>query len=177
MNESTSPEGTKVHNPLVSVLFLAVAIVVGAHISGLPLLIFKAGNATLLVLVYGYFAVRIVSGLGIAYAGTRKFVGLLLGLATVYATWAVRIPAFSGWETAFSADPALIYSAILERAGSMEVSKGFGHGTSTDGPSWLMLGTYGLEALAFVGVMTLGALLASPETKQDAAPEEFKQAA
>ncbi|MFT4543255.1 MAG: hypothetical protein ACI835_005724 [Planctomycetota bacterium] len=148
---------------LLSLGFLLVAIVVGAHISGIPLLLTKAGIATVLVFVYGYFAVRIVGELSIGSSHFRLLTGLTLGLATTYLTWAIRIPAFSGWDVAFSADPASIYAAVLDRASSMEISKGFGYGTETEGPSWLMLGTYILEALAFVGVMTLAAWPFSPE--------------
>jgi len=150
-------------NPFVSLLLLIVAVAVGAHLSGIPLLLTKAFVAVVLVAIYGYFAVRVVTPLGIESTRTRGVIGLVLGVATLCLTWAVRIPAFSGWETAFTASPQAVYDAVVERAGSMEVSKGFGAGTSTEGPSWLMLGTYILEGLAFVGVMTLGALLSGPD--------------
>ena len=170
---------TKLPNILVSLVLLVVTIAVGAHISGVPLLIAKAGVAPVLFLAYGYFAVRIVTPMQIGSKGTRAFVGVLLGAATMYMTWAIRIPAFSGWETSFTADPQLLYSAVMDRAGSMEISKGFGAGTSADGPGWLLLATYGAEAFFFVGVMVLCSMLSGPDAEkaEEGAEEPARKAA
>jgi len=149
-----------------AVLFLLLTIAVGAHLSAIPLIMVKIAVAVVLAAIYAFFAVRIVGAMRISAKGLRAIVGLLLAVATLYATWAIRIPAFSGWETAFTADPVLILDAIVDRANSMQVSRGFGHGTTTEGPSWLMLGTYAFEALAICGIMTLGALLAFPDKKK-----------
>lgn len=164
--ETTESGTTETKRPsiLVSLILLVVAIAVGAHVSAIPLLLFKAGVATVLVFVYGYFAVRIIGAMQIGAAGARVFIGLLLGAATLYMTWAIRIPAFSGWDVPFTLNPQLIYDAILQRSGSMQVSRGFGHGTSAEGPSWLMLGTYIAEAVFFLAGMVLGALLSDPTT-------------
>jgi len=153
-------------NSFVSLVLLASTIVIGAHISAIPLLLAKAGVAPLLFLANGYFAVRIVTPLKIGSNGARAAVGLLLGAATMYMTWAIRIPVYSGWETPLTADPKLIFGAIMERAGSMDISKGLGAGTSTEGPSWLMLGTYMVEAVLFVGVMVLCSMLSGPDAKK-----------
>lgn len=155
-------ETKKAPSSLLSIVFLAVAIAIGAHVSAVPLMIVKIAVAVLLVAVYTFFAYRVVNSMQIGATGARTFVGLILALVTVYATWAVRIPAFSGWDTAFTADPAAIWAAVLDRASSMQITKAFGAGTSTEGPSWLLLGTYAVEALAFVFMMTLGAVLAGP---------------
>ena len=166
-------ETPRPHN-LRNLLFLIVVIAVGAHISGIPLLLAKAGIAVILFFAYGYFAVRLVTPMRIGSSGVRAFAGLLLGAGTMYLTWAIRIPAFSAWETPFVANPALVFEAILERANNMEVTRGFGRGTSSSGPSWLMLGTYITEAIFLVGSMVLGALLSDPPT---AAEEEVTEAA
>ena len=159
--------------PLRSFVFLLVVIAVGAHVSGIPLLIAKAGIAVILFFSYGYFAVRLVTPLRIESTRVRLFAGLLLGALTMYLTWAIRIPAFSGWETPFVANPGVLFEAILERANNMEVSRGFGRGTSSSGPSWLMLGTYIAEAFFLVGSMVLGALLSDPpKAKAEEVTEE-----
>jgi len=150
-------------NILISLALLLVIVLVGAYVSNLPLLIAKAGVATLLFFLYGYCAVRIVSSLQIESSAARKAVGLILGVATVYLTWALRLPVFSGWQVAFTLDPSLLYQGIMERASAIEISKGFGHGTTTEGPSWLMRGTYLVEAVAFAGVMVLCAWLSAPD--------------
>lgn len=168
---------TKRPNLLVSLLLLVVAIAVGAHVSAIPLLLTKAGTATILLFVYGYFAVRIVTPLRIGATGLRAVVGLALGAATLYVTWAIRIPAFSGWDVPFTADPKLILDAIALRSESMSVSRGFGAGTTADGPSWLMLGTYLTEAFFFVGVMTLCSLLSGPDAPEEAGAGEDDEAA
>ncbi len=164
---------TKRPNILVSLILLLGTIAIGAHISGIPLLLAKAGGASVLFVLYGYFAVRIVTAMQIGSTGTRAVVGLVLGTATMYVMWAIRIPAFSAWEVPFTADPKLILDAINQRASSMEVTKSFGAGTSTEGPSWLMLGTYMVEAFFFVGIMVLCSILSSPDTgKSEESNEE-----
>lgn len=173
------PSETPRPHTLRSLLLLIVVIAVGAHISGIPLLLAKAGIAPVLCLAYGYFAVRLVTPMRIGSAGVRAFAGLLLGVGTMYLTWAIRIPAFSGWETPFVAHPEVVFEAILERAKHMEVTRGFGGGTSTSGPSWLLLGTYIAEAFFLIGAMVLGALLSDPPkpAAQELTEEGVREAA
>ena len=173
-------EQAKRPNILIAILLLAAAIAGGAHLSAIPLFFVKVVVSVLLVAFYAFFGYRIVNAMQIGASGPRAFVGLVLAALTLYATWAIRIPAFSGWETAFTANPGAILDAIVDRAGSLRVTKAFGAGTSADGPSWLILGTYIVEALAFVGIMTLGAMLAGPakpKQKDDAVEQEARQAA
>ena len=169
-------ETTKRPNILWAALFLLITIAVGAHLSAIPLFIVKIVVAMVVIGFYAFFAVRIVSALRIKSAGVRAIVGLLLATGTVYATWAVRIPAFSGWETAFTADPALVLDAIVERANSMQITGALGHGTTADGPSWLLLGTYILEALATVALILLGSLFAFPEGDKKTEQIEYETA-
>lgn len=169
-------ETAKRPNVLWAALFLLITIAVGAHLSAIPLFLIKIVVAMVVIGFYAIFAVRIVSALQIKSAGVRAMVGLLLAAGTMYATWAVRIPAFSGWETAFTADPAMVLDAIVERANSMQVTGALGHGTTADGPSWLLLGTYILEALATVALIVLGSLFAFPEGHKQTEQTEHKTA-
>ncbi|MFT7169175.1 MAG: hypothetical protein ACI80K_002313 [Paracoccaceae bacterium] len=159
-------------NPIQPLLVLLAVILVGAYISLVPLVMVKMGGAALLVLVYGFFAASIVDSMGIASTSVRKMVGLVLGVATVYLTWVIRLPVFAGWDVALTFDPALILEGVKERASAMQLSSGFGHGTTTEGPSWLLLGTYIGEAFAFVGAMFLAAWLSGPDEKGDEEQEQ-----
>jgi len=158
-------------NLLFTLLILIGLILGGAYVSSVPFAMVKVAGATLLFFLYGFCAARFVGSLQIHSAGVRKMIGLVLGLMTVYLTWAVRLPVFSDWEVAFTFDPSLLLNGIQERASSMQLSSGMGHGTTTEGPSWLLLGTYIFEALAFVGAMYLAAWLSAPDKAEDAEGE------
>ncbi len=154
-------------NFLISTITLFGVIMAGAYISSVPLFLVKVAGATLLVFVYAYCGSRIVESFAIGSAGARKALGLILGVGCVYLTWVIRLPVFSGWETALTFNPSSILGGIEERAGSMQMSGGFGNGTTTEGPSWLLLGTYIVEALAITLMMYLAAWLSAPDNKKD----------
>lgn len=157
------------------VAFLAL-IAGGAHLSGVPFVMLKVVVAVGLVFGYGVCTVMTVSALRIESGGVRKLLGLVGGVAVVYLTWAVRIPAFSGWETSFDADPVALWNAILERSGSMELSRSVGSGTTAAGPSWLLMSLYFLEAGAFLLTVWGLAALSSPDKPEAEADDDEARA-
>ena len=51
----------------------------------------------------------------------------------------------------------------------MEVSRGSGQGSTVRDVGWLLITVYALEAMAFVGVVFLGAVAASPDDEKQTA--------
>ena len=158
-------------NLLYTLLILIGLILGGAYVSSVPFAMVKVAGATLLFFLYGLCAARFVEFLQVSSSGARKMIGLMFGVLVVYLTWAVRLPVFSDWEVAFTFDPNLLLDGINERASSMQLTSGYGQGTTAEGPSWLLLGMYIFEAVSFVGGMFLAAWLSAPDKKEDA-PEE-----